>query len=211
MRSFADGGEGKVVASSKNLPLRCGFGGKYALKFLPVAGDAEELEAVGEEVGLQQGHGHPAFAGGVQAVLRYAAAEETIIAGQTVPRGAAEVLGHVGESDFAVAAGTGVGAVQERSEALGHRALRTGHVRDGDAGHVRRVEGARVCLVGEVVAGHRGVVAGVTNDGDLVQLRKLGVELLPAEAEAFERGGPVGGQQQVGLGEEVAQFGGAVL
>ena len=55
------------------------------------------------------------------------------------------------------------------------------------------------------------MVAGVADDGNLAELRKIGVELLPAEAEAFERGGSVRGQQQVGLGEEVAQFGGPVL
>lgn len=151
---------------------------------------------------LEGGDGDPAVGCSVERVLRQRAAEWSVGRRHAVTGGCGEVVGDVAEGDLAVAARAGAGAFDEGGEAGGDGAFGAAEVGHEDAGKRRWVEGSVDGLVGEVVAGDLGFVAGVPDDGDVHEPRVGGVQGVPAEAELGEGRRARRGEQNVGVGEQ---------
>ena len=151
----------------------------------------QRLDEADEEVQFQRGDSHPApTLGLVEAVTRQQATQQGVRAGQAEAGGRGELRGHVRQGYLVVAALAGGARLPQGCQRLRDGAFRARQVGDGDYGHDGLIavegKGARVCFIGQVVAGDVDVLAGVADDRHLRQGRVACVEVFPAEPQALQ-------------------------
>jgi hypothetical protein len=184
------------MVPSPGLPFECRSRHECGdnLLFVRVASTQFTMQPV-KKVRLESGDSNPSLTGSIQPVAGMSPAEERTRPGETVPERRRHQVCHVGENHFTVPPDTVLRPCEPHGQGCADGALSTGEIYDERAGNVGRSDQSFGRQIGQIMAWFVFAWWREPDDGNLTQLRKALVQPIPIQAEALQRRGALGGQE----------------